>query len=292
MEINLLIIIFSQDKSNSLQAFETLEEQANNSSFCSTSSMVEQLMEDSIKSTPIKKDNSSNEQCLRVLQEQYARTTQNLGDMLKNYEYYGIRRLDIIDEEPSKLEDSKPTIEESSHPNMNDFNISNTDECCSDDQSDNETSSKCSCCQDNNNYLSTSVSVYEETTTVYSPIKNTLQNRLKELESEIDAFRSENAHLSKLRSEYEAEYNKFCEEKTQILKKIREEHITELKELEKEKKNLQREKIAFEKYLKEGKHRTSKEEKEEIRLLKEEVRFVRTINSIFINLILIISRHS
>lgn len=250
-----------QNKSEALQAFETLEEQANNSSFCSTSSMVEQLMEDSIKSTPIKMEDSQNEKYLRIMQEQFACHTEND----KNYEFYGIRRLDIIDEEPSKLDDSKNcTISSQRNAVTNDY----------DDPSDTENDSKCSCCLDNSQFMSTSLSVYEETTTVYTPLKDTLQHRLKELEMEIDAFRNENAHLSKLRSEYETEYSKFCKEKTEILNKIREEHLTELKELEHEKKKLQREKFAFEKHVKDYKHRPSKEEKEEIRFLKEEVRLI------------------
>lgn len=235
--------------------------------------MVEQLMEDSIKSTPIKTDDS--QECyLRVLQEQYACRTQSNDDKL-NYEFYGIRRLDIIDEEPSRFDESSKEFSASEcNLIINQSGVTNEySKDVSESDDDNE-SSKCSCCLDNSRFLSASVasiSVYEETTTLYTPIKNTLQNRLKELEAEIDAFRTENAHLSQIRSEYEVEYTKFCEEKTQILNKIREEHLIELKELEQEKKKLHREKFAFEKYIKENKNRPNKEEKEEMRLLKEEV---------------------
>ncbi|XKL60895.1 hypothetical protein PGB90_007952 [Kerria lacca] len=44
-----------------------------------------------------------------------------------------------------------------------------------------------------------------------------LQLRLREVETEIDAFRNENSHLGKLRDDYEKEYNKFCSEKVQFL---------------------------------------------------------------------------
>ncbi|XP_065204950.1 centromere protein J [Planococcus citri] len=261
-------------KSNALEAFEALEEQANNSSFCSTSSMVEQLMEDSIKSTPVKIDDTQ-ERYLRVTQEQYACRTHSSDDK-SNYEFFGIRRLDIIDEEPSRFDESSKEFSASEcNLIINRSNVTNEySEDSADQDDDDDQSSKCSCC-DNSRFLSASVasvSVYEETTTVYTPIKSTLQTRLKELESEIDAFRSENAHLTQLRSEYETEYKKFCDEKTQILSKIREEHLTELKELEQEKKKLQREKFAFEKYIKDSRNRPNKEEKEEMRLLKEEIK--------------------
>ncbi|XKL61578.1 hypothetical protein PGB90_001411 [Kerria lacca] len=118
---------------------------------------------------------------------------------------------------------------------------------------------------DNSQYISKSVSFFsEETTTVYSPVKNEsirkiqfvttdnigsdsqtehvqlidtenlnetrkneydllksmLQLRLREVETETDAFRGENSHLGKLRDDYEKEYSKFCSEKVQFLATI------------------------------------------------------------------------
>lgn len=163
---------------------------------------------------------------------------------------------------------------------------------------------RCSCCLDEEtSHLTTSksVSVFtEKTTTVFSPaksectrevqfyeaateesnsrggesesqLKTLLQTRLRELESEIDAFRHENSHLIKLRENYETEYSKFCDEKMQLLAKIRAEHLQNIREIEEEKKKLTREKTAFEKYMKEVAKKPNKQEKEEIRLLKEEV---------------------
>ncbi|XKL61582.1 hypothetical protein PGB90_001415 [Kerria lacca] len=119
--------------------------------------------------------------------------------------------------------------------------------------------------EDNSQYISKSVSFFsEETTTVYSPVKNEsirkiqfvttdnigsdsqtehvqlidtenlnetrkneydllksmLQLRLREVETETDAFRGENSHLGKLRDDYEKEYSKFCSEKVQFLATI------------------------------------------------------------------------
>ncbi|XKL61577.1 hypothetical protein PGB90_009735 [Kerria lacca] len=47
-----------------------------------------------------------------------------------------------------------------------------------------------------------------------------LQLRLREVETETDAFRGENSHLGKLRDDYEKEYSKFCSEKVQFLATI------------------------------------------------------------------------
>lgn len=169
-----------------------------------------------------------------------------------------------------------------------------------------EISFRCSCCleEDTSHFTtSKSVSVFtEKTTTVFSPaksectreiqfyeaateesnsvagedenqLKTLLHTRLRELENEIDAFRQENSHLTKLRENYETEYSKFCDEKMQLLAKIRAEHLQNTREIEEEKKKLSREKAAFEKYMKEASKRPNKLEKEEIRLLKEEVSF-------------------
>ncbi|XKL63778.1 hypothetical protein PGB90_006146 [Kerria lacca] len=54
----------------------------------------------------------------------------------------------------------------------------------------------------------------------YDLLKSMLQLRLREVETETDAFRGENSHLGKLRDDYEKEYSKFCSEKVQFLATI------------------------------------------------------------------------
>lgn len=287
-----------------MAAFEILEEKTNDSSFCSTSSMVAQLMEDSIKSTPIKND--------EVSKPIERNSRSNLFGI--DYELFGLRTLGVIDEEPSRLNNSK---DESNNRVNNDPRcklVIDTSEHGSENYSDDEhsdnseCSAKCSCCQDTSNILSTSVSIIAEETTIYSPLKNEsrrqircakidrtsyslnegsncteyetydedalkslLRTRILELEAEIDAFRIENSQMIKLRNDYEKEYSKFCDEKVQLLSKIRAEHLKGVKELEEEKRKFRMEQTAFEKYVKEVKNRPNKQEKEEIRLLKEEV---------------------
>ena len=104
-------------------------------------------------------------------------------------------------------------------------------------------------------------------------LKSLIQTRLLELEAEIETFKAESSHLSRLRGDYEKEYNRFCQERIALLERIRAEHLSGVKELEEEKGKLECEKRAFEKYMREARNHPNKEEKEEIRLLKEEVRF-------------------
>ncbi|XKL62935.1 hypothetical protein PGB90_005299 [Kerria lacca] len=47
----------------------------------------------------------------------------------------------------------------------------------------------------------------------YDLLKSMLQLRLREVETETDAFRGENSHLGKLRDDYEKEYSKFFAQK-------------------------------------------------------------------------------
>ncbi|XKL64578.1 hypothetical protein PGB90_004664 [Kerria lacca] len=54
----------------------------------------------------------------------------------------------------------------------------------------------------------------------YDLLKSRLQLRLREVETETDAFRGENSHLGKLRDDYEKEYSKFCSEKVHFLATI------------------------------------------------------------------------
>ena len=187
-----------------------------------------------------------------------------------------MRTLETINEEPSRLTYVPDNENEESNEKGSD-NLSN------DGSDSSECTSGCSCCLDTTNYMSTSVSIVAEET-IYSPQKRKLsravhctkvdqssweygrsevgeenlrfllQTRVQELEAEIDAFKTENAHVSKLRKDYEKEYNLFCKDRIELLKKVEEEHLSSVKELDKEKKKLQNEKRAFERHMKEAKN--------------------------------------
>lgn len=84
-------------ENSSLKAFELLEQQTNDSSFSPSSSVVGQLMEDSIKSTPIKVVENTFVDCCSG-----PHSTKVNGEI----DFFGIRSLDVIDEEPSKFDES------------------------------------------------------------------------------------------------------------------------------------------------------------------------------------------
>lgn len=101
-----------------------------------------------------------------------------------------------------------------------------------------------------------------------------LSKRLEELESEIETFRHENTKLMKLQREFEAERQKFFKGKDEFMKKLYEEKKREEEKLAEEKKKFIREKALFEKNAKELRNKPNRQEREEIKQLKEQVRFM------------------
>ncbi|KAJ0173097.1 hypothetical protein K1T71_011273 [Dendrolimus kikuchii] len=106
-----------------------------------------------------------------------------------------------------------------------------------------------------------------------------LQDRLRELEDEIDTFRKENANLSKMREEIDLERQKFYEEKAIFEQKFNEEKILSEYYLSEEKEKLIKQKQTYERYVREIRGRLNKKErdevanfKKEIDILKEEIR--------------------
>lgn len=100
-----------------------------------------------------------------------------------------------------------------------------------------------------------------------------LSKRLEELESEIETFRSENTKLIKLQREFEAERQKFFKGKEDFLKKLNDEKKKEEEMLAEERKKFIREKVLFEKNARELRNKPNRQEREEIKKLKEQVGF-------------------
>lgn len=124
----------------------------------------------------------------------------------------------------------------------------------------------------------TSYDITAELKTADTSIKNNdvirrsvIEARLKELETEIETFRSENNKLRKLRSEYDQEYKKFQNEKKEFLKHLNEEKSKIAADLEEERRKLAKEKLVFEKYSKTVSRNPSKQERAEILGLKQKL---------------------
>ncbi|KAJ9600028.1 hypothetical protein L9F63_009692, partial [Diploptera punctata] len=98
-----------------------------------------------------------------------------------------------------------------------------------------------------------------------------LKTRLDELEAEIEIFRRENARLQKLKKEREEEVAKHRKEKKEFEKNMKVEKERMESMLREEKKKLQKEKLVFEKYCKDLKDQPTKQEREEIQALKQQL---------------------
>lgn len=100
-----------------------------------------------------------------------------------------------------------------------------------------------------------------------------LSKRLEQLESEIETFRAENAKLMKVQREFEAERQKFFKYKDDFSKKLNDEKKKEEDKIAEEKKKFLKEKMLFEKNARELRNKPNRQEREEIKKLKEQVCF-------------------
>jgi centromere protein J len=98
-----------------------------------------------------------------------------------------------------------------------------------------------------------------------------LRTRLEELEKEIETFRKENAHLQKIQKKHKEEVSRFNKEKNELQKKMYEEKEKMDSFLQEERKKLNKERSVFEKYCKDLRNQPTKQEREEIQALKQQV---------------------
>lgn len=101
-----------------------------------------------------------------------------------------------------------------------------------------------------------------------------LRTRLEQLEKEIEIFRQENTTLHKKQKRHAEEVQKLNKEKNEFKKKMQEEKEKMESFLQEERKKLNKEKSVFEKYCKDLRNQPTKQEREEIRALKQQVRYV------------------
>nr|CAD7424149.1 unnamed protein product [Timema monikensis] len=99
----------------------------------------------------------------------------------------------------------------------------------------------------------------------------TLRARLQELENEIEIFKKENHTLTKLRKEHEENIQTFLKEKKKYENQMKENEEKLRGTIDEEKRKLAKERMVFEKYCKNIKNRPSKQEREEIQALRQQV---------------------
>lgn len=101
-----------------------------------------------------------------------------------------------------------------------------------------------------------------------------LRTRLEELEKEIEIFRKENTSLRKIQKKHEDELLRFNKERKELEKKMNEEKEKMESFLQEERKKLNKEKSVFEKYCKDLRNQPTKQEREEIQALKQQVLYI------------------
>nr|XP_018916382.1 PREDICTED: centromere protein J [Bemisia tabaci]XP_018916384.1 PREDICTED: centromere protein J [Bemisia tabaci] len=127
------------------------------------------------------------------------------------------------------------------------------------------------------NLMKDQSSLYEK----YNPLKKQadctnfktelLQQRLEDLEKELQVFRKENAKLLQQKQELESERATFKKQKREFETRVKKFHEEDEARLAEERKKLQKERLVFERYTKEVRSKPSKQEQEEIKMLKNEV---------------------
>lgn len=240
-----------------LNAFELLEERANNSNLNASSPTVCQLLKKGQRSKCNKKIQTSG--LVRSLNFDKVNTStpqHNSNDSADSYSDSS-QELDPLDLKEDTVKNSN--IIENKKQN---YNIK----------------------VNHNNILTEKEKKYLENYTKTSEIMKHINfdqsfdteiliKRLEELESEIEIFRSENTKLVKLQREFEAERQKFFKGKDDFMKKLCEEKKKEEENLAEERKKFIREKALFEKNARELRNKPNRQEREEIKQLKEQVCF-------------------
>lgn len=98
-----------------------------------------------------------------------------------------------------------------------------------------------------------------------------LKARLRELQREIDIFKSENESLVQMKCQLESEKEIFFKEKAEAERKLNEDKIVSEYYLAEEKENLAKVKLLYDRHIKDMKGNSAKKEREEIVLLKKEL---------------------
>lgn len=98
-----------------------------------------------------------------------------------------------------------------------------------------------------------------------------LKARLRELQQEINIFKNENDSLAQMQSELVLEKEKFFKEKAEAERKLNEDKIVSEYYLAEEKEKLAKQKLLYNRHVKDMKGNSAKKEREEIALLKKEL---------------------
>lgn len=246
--------LFEKELLDELKIFEVLEQNASNSSFCSTSSLMTKVLQHPIKSTPQKIPNIAE--------------LQSIGspETGKNK-----RTVTFAEQERVLLNENKietPAQSESDLDSLSDSYSSVTSDDIADMKTAPNTNTDSSC---------QSVKMYKDmSTNTDEPViinSDLLKTRLADLEEEIETFRSENARVTKLKDQYEINSRNLDKRKRQLEKDFDEQKHSLQFQLDEEKNKLSKDRLIYDRYareIKEGKSLRQKD-KEELTVMRNKV---------------------
>lgn len=238
--------LYERANENELRIFETLEERALDSSFCSTNSSIIRLLE----STPQKSHNKSTgkpgkevRRSLNLYNQDYGVVTKDQYETIRRDHNLDIRKL--VEENIHKLP-LENIIEESGKTTRSNSSCSqfNDEETWSD-----TTSSPSSDCEEESVILlkATNADVGIQTDIkVTCDCEETFRAKLTILNKEIDSFRHENSKIKSIEEQLQEEERKLNKERKNMEKELQEERIKMDYKLEEDRKKLAKEKMVFE----------------------------------------------
>ncbi|XP_044738183.1 centromere protein J [Chrysoperla carnea] len=263
-----------------LKIFELLEEKALNGSFCSTSSALKNLPDNSTPKLErlLKSQLGIAEQNEQTPPISPVKSQRKLYDENEEDKSLHVRFEDGIDDTRNSEESSRSNSPENYQDQIE---WSDTSEEHDDDKSEPNFENNLVNTETANNQVAIDEAIEqmrsanETSDSAVDDVEfksDLLKKRLLELESEIQTFRKENSNLIKRRQEYDHLKRVLLKEKTEKEKLLADEKIRIDKYLEDEKRKIAREKMVFEKYVKDTKNQPNRKEREEIVALKDEIR--------------------
>ncbi|KAB0791560.1 hypothetical protein PPYR_03360 [Photinus pyralis] len=233
------------DTDRELQIFEALEERTNRPSFCSTNSSVVNLLASTPQPRSIVTDGE--ETCeIDEYEEQIQKDYFNLIEKAFEFKQY------------------VATPNSSLSSIANDTDVAYNDENRWTEVEVQTTVSSASSC------ISEKAQTRRSVETMTEPIEQA-DPKVGGLEAELKRLHVENGNAKKLKEKYEQQTKEFERYKKEILKQIEDEKLKMATTLEEERKKLAKEKMVFEKYVKDQQNKPSRKERAEITALKIEV---------------------
>ncbi|KAK5638021.1 hypothetical protein RI129_012316 [Pyrocoelia pectoralis] len=231
------------DTDRELRVFEVLEERATHNSFSSTNTSIINLLASTPQKLSIINETSCNENdAINEYEEQIQKDYFNLIEKAFEFKKYVSSNSSLS----SIADDNLPVDTYNDENQWTEVEIQTTA----------------------NSSISEMVPSTQSVETMTDFIK---EDKAESLESELKLLRTENINAKKIKEKYEQQTKEFERYKKEILKHAEDEKLKTTTALEEERKKLAKERMVFERYVKDQQNKPSRKEREEITALKMEV---------------------